>query len=96
VLLEHRPAVALLDLDMPGRSGLELVRAIRGSADLRPTYVIVLTAARRSQGAAASLAAGADRHLLKPYPADALLGAIAQGLALRAPPREASREPLDW
>jgi CheY-like chemotaxis protein len=96
VLLEHRPAVALLDLDMPGRAGLELVRAIRGSADLRSTYVIVLTAAPRSEGVAISLSAGADRHLLKPYPADALRDAIAQGLALRAPPREASRESLDW
>jgi CheY-like chemotaxis protein len=82
LLVANRPAVAVLDLEMPGRSGLDLVRAIRADPALRSTYVVVLTGARLAGDAAASLAAGADRHLTKPYPSDALRRAVAQGLAL--------------
>ena len=91
LLVLHRPAVAVLDLGLPGRTGLELVRAVRAHPDLRRTYVIVLTGLRRAAEAQASLVAGADRHLMKPYPAEELRRAVAQGLRLsdtddRAPP----------
>jgi CheY-like chemotaxis protein len=81
-LLEHRPVVAVLDLDMPGRSGLDLVRALRADPALRQTYVVVLTGSRAAGDAAASLSAGADRHLTKPYPFDSLRRVVAQGLIL--------------
>ena len=85
LLARHRPNVAVLDLGLPGRSGLELVRAVRAHPDLRRTYVIVLTGLRRAAEAQASLAAGADRHLMKPYPAEELRRAVAQGLRLADP-----------
>src|SRR5688500_15465975 len=39
LLVRHRPAVAILDLAMPGRGGIDLVRAVRADPDLRRTYV---------------------------------------------------------
>ena len=85
LLVRRRPAVAVLDLGLPGRGGLDLVRAVRADPDLRRTYVIVLTGMRRAEEAQASLAAGADRHLMKPYPAEELRRAVAQGLRLADP-----------
>ena len=94
VLVNQRPAVVVLDLGMPGRAGLDLVRAIRADPELRRTYVVVLTGARRPEEAAASLAAGADRHLTKPHPSDALRRAITQGLRLADP--DALGTPPEW
>ena len=94
LLVRERPAVAVLDLGLPGRDSLELLRVLRADPALRRTYVIVLTGARRGAEAEASLAAGADRHLTKPYPADELRRAVAQGLALAE--RSERHAPPPW
>jgi CheY-like chemotaxis protein len=82
LLQERRPAVAVLDLTMPGRGGLDLVRAIRADPLLRRTYVIVLTGHVHARTAEVVLAAGADRYLTKPSSPQALLRAVTQGFDL--------------
>lgn len=73
VIQEHRPAVVLLDVHMPGRSGLEILRAIRSDPNLEATRVILLTASAQESEISAGLAAGADSYLTKPFsPADLL------------------------
>jgi CheY-like chemotaxis protein len=39
VIQQHQPAVALLDVDMPGRTGLELARAIKSDPHLAGVHV---------------------------------------------------------
>ena len=57
------PDVVLLDVSMPGRSGLEVVQEVR---DLAPAArVIVLSSFSADEKAEAALAAGADRYLDK-------------------------------
>ncbi len=60
LLQQHRPAVALLDVQMPGRTGLELTRAIKADPDLGRTFVVLLTAKAQSGDIAAGREAGAD------------------------------------
>jgi two-component system OmpR family response regulator len=64
----------LLDLGLPGRDGLDVLRALRARGDRTP--VLIATArdavAQRVQG----LDAGADDYLLKPYDLDELLARI--------------------
>jgi two-component system alkaline phosphatase synthesis response regulator PhoP/two-component system response regulator VicR len=67
LLLEHKPAVALLDVQMPGRSGLELTEAIRNHPDLSGIHVVLLTSKAQDADIKAGLAAGADRYLTKPF-----------------------------
>ncbi len=43
LLRQHRPTVALLDVQMPGRTGLDLTHAIRGDPELARTFVVLLT-----------------------------------------------------
>lgn len=73
--------VVLLDLGLPRRDGLEVLRDLRARKDRTP--VLVATArdavAERVQG----LDAGADDYVLKPYELDELLARI-RALARRA------------
>jgi CheY-like chemotaxis protein len=77
----HRPALAILDVQMPGRSGLALARAIKDDPTLAGTYVILLTARAQASDVAAGRLAGADAYLTKPFSPLELLAAIEQALA---------------
>jgi DNA-binding NarL/FixJ family response regulator len=62
-LAEAAPDVVLLDVSMPGRSGLEVVQEVR---DLAPgARVVVLSSFSAEEKAEAALAAGVDRYLDK-------------------------------
>ena len=79
---QHRPAVALLDVQMPGRTGLELARAIKADPELAGTRVILLTSKAQAADIAAGLAAGADRYLTKPFSPLELLATVEQALGV--------------
>ena len=70
----HRPSLVLLDVRMPGRTGLEILSAIRADARLAGTKVIILSASAVASDMTAAVAAGADSYLTKPFsPRDLLL-----------------------
>ena len=77
---EHRPDLVLLDVQMPGRTGLELAKAIRQDAELAGTVIILLTATAPEADAEAGLAAGADRYLTKPFSPLELLEEVEKAL----------------
>jgi len=76
----HRPNVVLLDVQMPGRTGLDLTRAIRDDPDLASTSVILLTSKAQQADIEAGLAAGADRYLTKPFSPLELLRVVEQAV----------------
>ncbi len=78
---QHHPAVALLDVQMPGRTGLELTRAIKSDAALAGTYVVLLTAKAQAADIAAGREAGADQYLTKPFSPLELLGVLERALS---------------
>ena len=61
------PALALLDLMMPRRSGLEVCRELKADPDLAHVPVILLTARAQERDRAEGLEAGADAYLSKPF-----------------------------
>ncbi len=75
-----KPHVALLDIQMPGRTGLELTRTIKGDSSLADIRVILLTAQAQERDIEAGTAAGADRYLTKPFSLLELLDALEQAL----------------
>jgi CheY-like chemotaxis protein len=81
LLREHRPRVALLDVQMPGRTGLELTREIRSDSELAKTFVVLLTSKAQQADIQAGLAAGADRYLTKPFSPLELLSIVEQAVA---------------
>lgn len=80
LLQQHRPDLALLDVQMPGKTGLELARAIRAEPDLAAMKIIILTSKAQQADVAEGLAAGADLYLTKPFSPIELLGAVEQAL----------------
>jgi DNA-binding response OmpR family regulator len=62
-----KPDLALLDLMLPARSGLEICHAIRAHPLLRETRVLMLTAKGSVNDIARALAAGADEYMVKPF-----------------------------
>lgn len=77
LLQEHRPAWALLDVNMPGRTGLDLARAIKADPALAHTKVVLLTGMGMDSDIAAGREAGADHYLTKPFSPLQLLNIIA-------------------
>jgi len=80
------PELAVVDLRMPGRTGLELVQALKS---LDPaTKIVVLTGYGSIATAIEAMRLGTTYYLPKPADADDILAAFARGAAppLAAPP----------
>jgi len=68
---ERRPAVAVLDIGMPGLDGVEVLEHIRADGDLREMRVLLLTAKAQESDVRRGYDAGADAYVKKPFsPAD--------------------------
>jgi CheY-like chemotaxis protein len=83
LIREHHPDLTLLDVQMPGMTGLELARAIRSDGELAATHVILLTSKAQQTDIDAGLAAGADRYLTKPFSPIELLDEVERALGLQ-------------
>jgi CheY-like chemotaxis protein len=82
LIQQHRPALVILDVKMPGRDGLELTRAIKAARDLAGIHVILLTAYGQDAAVQAGHEAGADLFLTKPFSPLQLLTAVERALGL--------------
>jgi len=78
---EFRIDVAVVDLGLPGMSGMELVAALRASG--RDLPILILTARDRWQDKVAGLKAGADDYVVKPFHPEELVARL-QALVRRA------------
>lgn len=67
--LELVPALAVLDVTMPGLDGFEVTRELRRNAATSTTPVILLTARAQATDVARGMAAGADDYVRKPFDA---------------------------
>jgi CheY-like chemotaxis protein len=81
LIQERRPAVVLLDVQMPGLTGLELARAIKTEPALAATRVVLLTSKAQEADIQAGLATGADLYLTKPFSPIQLLKAVDHALS---------------
>lgn len=64
---ERRPDVIVLDLMLPGMSGLDVLQALRRQDDTRDVGVVLLTARREEADRIRGLSLGADDYLTKPF-----------------------------
>jgi two-component system response regulator DesR len=73
-IARHRPAVTVLDIDLPGIDGLSLAGELRDTGS--PTRVLILTALARPGMLRAALTAGAHGFMLKDAPPERLADAV--------------------
>lgn len=79
---KYRPSLVLLDVQMPQRTGLEVLRSIKADPSLNGTKVILLTSKAQESDVEAGLIAGADFYLTKPFSPLDLLTRVEEALQL--------------
>ncbi len=82
MIKRHKPALVLLDVQMPGRTGLEILASIKSNPSLRGVRVILMTARALESDRIAGMAAGADFYLTKPFSPLELLARVQEALGL--------------
>jgi two-component system, OmpR family, phosphate regulon response regulator PhoB len=75
IQLEH-PELVLLDLNMPGMSGLDVCAVVKSDERLYGTKVVVLTGSDSPEDREQAMALGADDYFVKPFSPVALLNKI--------------------
>ena|SRR2546428_2026038 len=80
---ELLPDLVLLDMMMPGRSGLEVLKDLRADPALADVAVVMVTARVQAYDREAALAAGADAFLSKPFRPAELVGIVSELLDAR-------------
>lgn len=83
LLVKKRPRLLLLDQDMPGMSGLTLLRQLRGSPEFYDLPVMMFTAMTGLDDEAQAIYAGAQDYIRKPFDANGLKSRVARLLAKR-------------
>src|SRR6266542_720345 len=71
------PCLALLDLNLPRHSGLEIVKWIREQPALKHLPVIILTSSSQHRDIAAAYQLGANGYLVKPPSSEKLIELVA-------------------
>ena len=73
---QNPPAVILLDLMLPGISGIEICRRLRRENQTRRTPIIMLTAQAAEADRVSGLDVGADDYISKPFSVKELLARV--------------------
>jgi DNA-binding response OmpR family regulator len=67
VVREAHPDLVFLDVMMPEINGYDVCRTIKGDAELRAAYIIMLTASGQMAEQKQGIEAGADAYVVKPF-----------------------------
>lgn len=79
------PALVLLDLDLPGMSGLELARRLKADARLRSIPIVAISASVMKDERNQARQAGCAGFLEKPFDIQELRRVVAEAVAGRPP-----------
>ena len=93
-----QPAVVLLDLKMPKVDGLEVLRMIKSSPELKSLPVVMLTSSKEEQDLVTSYRLGVNAYVVKPVEFKAFISAVKElgifwALVNEAPPATLVRTP---
>lgn len=83
--LDEPPALAVLDVMMPGLSGLDVAREMRADPRTARVPIILLTARAQEADVEAGFVAGVDDYVVKPFSPRELLSRVQAVLARTSP-----------
>ncbi len=83
-ILAERPALVLLDVMMPKKSGFEVCQEVRANDAVKDTLILMLTAKGRDTDVAKGLGLGADAYVTKPFSTKELVQKVREMLEGRA------------
>jgi len=84
---EQQPDLVFLDLNIPGTSGSEVLRELKGNPETSDVRVIIVTATGE-EGRDQVIRLGADEYFTKPFSPLALLRTVERVLAVPEGPTE--------
>lgn len=82
MLSDAPPQVLLVDWNMPGMSGPELCRWVRGQSVLESCYLILVTARDSTEDMLEGMASGADDFIRKPFRTPEVVARVRAGRRL--------------
>jgi len=91
----HRPDIVVCDLLMPRCNGYQVCRAIRASADLRATKIVMISGRGYATDKINALEAGADEYLVKPIEPHELRATLRRLTAEDFPTEISHRPPTE-
>ncbi len=77
----HHPDIVILDVMMPGMSGLDAARALRQDSAMDGLPIIMLTARAQESDIEQGFEAGADDYIVKPFSPRELASRVSAVLA---------------
>lgn len=91
------PCVLLLDIKMPRKDGIEVLREIRNDPDLKLLPVVILTSSREDSDILNSYYLGVNAYVVKPVNFTGFINAVKQlgifwGLVNENPPQDTKEE----
>ena len=89
-----RPDLVILDCNLPGISGVQVLQKMRVEADLWDTPVLMLTARTSNSDERMAMYAGADEYMRKPFDPDNLVITVRKMLSQAAERRAMAQEPV--
>ncbi len=81
VARRERPDIVLLDVMMPGQSGVEVCRALKADRATAATSIILLTAKAQESEVERGFAMGVDDYIVKPFSPREMLSRVQAVLA---------------
>jgi PAS domain S-box-containing protein len=95
LLAPDGPRVAVLDWEMPGLDGIEVIRQVRERTPAMSRYLLLLTGRAENADIVRGLDAGADDHLAKPFDLEVLRARVSVGARMMALQRTLDRRLQD-
>ena len=83
-ILRERPALVLLDVMMPIKTGFDVCHEVRAHEGVRDTLIVMLTAKGRDTDVAKGLALGANAYMTKPFSTRELVQKVRELLVASA------------
>ena len=80
LIKRHKPSLVILDVQMPGRTGFEILGSIKADPTLTGVRVILLTARAIEAEVAAGMTSAADFYMAKPFSPLELLTRVGEAL----------------
>jgi DNA-binding response OmpR family regulator len=90
------PAAIILDIDMPGLSGIEALDAIKSDPAIDKLPVMILTGERNTDTVMQAMGSGASDYMVKPFQPDRLLDRVNRMVQSGAGPRVPTPTPPVW
>ncbi|MBI5430094.1 MAG: response regulator [Nitrosomonadales bacterium] len=78
--------LVITDMNMPGMTGLELLKAIRSSENAKKVPVVLLTADSARESISEAIALGISGYIIKPFKPDKFISDIQKVITASMPP----------